>query len=68
MVHGWHLLDVATVEVVDIVIEETFARRLVRGVVGTWSSRNVAGGIVGGRVSRSLVVHEIVMVRLGEVR
>lgn len=66
MVHGRHLFDVAAVEVIDVRAEDrSFGGGLMRGVVGTRAGGNVASGVVG-RVSRSLVVHEIV-VRLGVV-
>lgn len=65
MVHRWHWLDVAAVEEIDVWADDSLGGGLMRGVVGTRGRRNVASGVVGG-VSRSLVVHEIV-VRLGVV-
>lgn len=65
MVHSWHRFDVAAVEEVDVGADDALGGGLMRGVVGTRGRRNVVSGVVGG-VSRSLVVHEIV-VRLGVV-
>lgn len=66
MVHGWHRFDVAAVEEVDVGAYDALGGGLMRGVVGTRGRRNVASGVACGVVSRSLVVHEIV-VRLGVV-
>lgn len=66
MVHGWDLFEVAAVEVVNVRPEDRrFGGGLMRCVEGTRGRRNVASWVVGV-VSRSLVVHEIV-VRLGVV-
>lgn len=65
MVHGWHRFDVAAVKEIDVGADDSLCGGLMRGVVGTRGLSNVACGVVGG-VSRSLVVHEIV-VRLGVV-
>lgn len=60
MVHGWHRFNVAAVEEVDVRADDSLGGGLMRGVIGTRGRRNVASGVVGG-VSRSLVVHEIVV-------
>lgn len=60
MVHGWHGFDETAVEEVSVWTDDSLSGGLMRGVIGSMGWRNVASGVVGG-VSRSLVVHEIVV-------